>query len=177
MTFSRKLGIMGFIVFSFFYPGSQNRAAFADVVARYRIPLKLVEYRPVVVKKTDGTLKSELKPFKQKQVTLRARIDIPNHFYIGEWHIETVPVKFTNHDKKYRLLVRFSKVYGVKGTLEESVGFLELDGNLKGKNYLYQFHGYAKKTFKSKNLKLLLQIELGSENKNLARSKSRIKAR
>ena len=133
----------------------------ASKAARVRIPIKLISYEKVLVKNTQGISREEYKKAGELKHTLRARIERTNHFYIGKWHIETIPESWNREKKTYRTRLRFYRRYGNERDLEEYVGFTVAFGVLRGDDYLYQFEGFRSASFKDRFTHPILDVEVG----------------
>lgn len=103
------------------------------VPARVRLPLRLVTFQTVVATDREGKRQPAFIPRAGVFRTIRARIDKPNHFFVGEhgeWHVETVPVRFAKADKRLTARLNISKQVDRTGTVEEFLGSLEVTGML-----------------------------------------------
>ncbi len=134
----------------------------APRMAQVRIGLKLIPYQPMAVKGKDG--KTTLKPqaLATIQHTLRARIERVNHFYFGDWHVETIPEAWSRETMKYRVKLRFYKRYGAGKDLEEMVGHTIVQGTLEGRNYLYELKGNVTTRFKNRRGEPVLAATIGT---------------
>lgn len=113
----------------------------APRIARVRIPIELTSFAKFNLRDQLGRMRVQFRPVKTKKHVLRARIETPNHFYVGDWHIETVPVAWSKKEKLLTLKVRFYKRYGNHKKLEEVVGDTQVKGLLEGEDFLYDFLG------------------------------------
>ena len=133
----------------------------APRMARVRIHLKLIPYDKIVVRDKQGQFKEKFRPIKKLNHVLRARIERPNHFYVGDWHIETVPMKWDQNLKKLKVKLRFYKRYGEGRNLEEYLGNAILSGTLVGKDFLYVVKGRKNALFKNRKNNPVLAVEIG----------------
>src|SRR5690606_23413848 len=62
--------------------------------AKVRIPIRLVPYHEVMVKDQNGRSKIEFREGLELNHTLRAGINVKNHFYVADYHIEAVPLQW-----------------------------------------------------------------------------------
>ena len=99
--------------------------------ARIRIGLRLTPFKKVVTRFQDGTTKVRHVPDTLIRRTLRARLDKTNHFFLGEWHIETKPERWQRESRHYQVRLSLSRRYGALGQLEESVGQVIVRGTLE----------------------------------------------
>ena len=142
-------------------PLTDVRAEAEDV--RVRIPLKLTAFEQIIVKNTAGQRRYEHKPLAATRYNFKATIDRANHFYVGDWHIETTPEKWDHASKQWTVSLNFFKRYGADQELEENVGKMALVGRLNGKDNLYTFEAQGAQTFRDKNGQPLLQVEINSK--------------
>jgi hypothetical protein len=101
------------------------------VPARVRILVKVTPFEKVIVQSPRGIQTYTFKPGQEIVHTLRARINRPNHFYFGEWHVSSTPLSFRKDTKQYRVRLNFQKIYGAAANLEESIGDIEVAGVLQ----------------------------------------------
>jgi len=102
--------------------------------ARVRIGLRITPFEKVTTRNKDDTTSNRFIPTEPIRHTLRARLNKPNHFFIGEWHIETKPVVWIKKTRKYQVQLAIHRRYGAFGQLEEFIGSVTLDGVLDGGN-------------------------------------------
>lgn len=133
---------------------------------RVRIGLRLVPYRKLLYSGERGP-ETKFKPDQAITHTLRARMDRPNHFFLGEYHIETNPIAWDKQAGIYKIKLNFFRRFGSYGQIEESIGALELNGRLKGAKGLYVIHGLASAQFKDKRGQPVVDLIAGyAEKKN-----------
>jgi len=141
-------------------------------VARVRVPLRLTRFEPIVVQNQQGTRHMEHKSLAPIAYNLRATINRSNHFYLADWHIETVPMKWEKDTRKWQVEIKFYKRYGQDQELEEFVGTMPLQGRLIGEDRLFTLETQAKLQFNNKRGSPVLTVEAGSianEKGNVAR--------
>jgi hypothetical protein len=139
-------------------PGPQN------IGAKVRIAIKLKPFEKFLVQGKNQRQRVSFRSVDTIRHMLRARIEQTNHFYIGDWHVETVPVKWSRAELTLEMNVRFYKRYGDSRELEEYVGHLPMVGQLvPGKqDGLYLFRGRARKQFQNKHGQPIIAVELGT---------------
>lgn len=145
----------------------------ADDAIRVKVPLKMTVYEPIVVKNQEGVRRIEHKALAAIKYNFKSTIDRTNHFYVSDYHIETIPQKWDSATKNWTVEVNFFRRYGEGQELEEAVGSLTVRGKLDGARRLYTLQGKAKQTFNDKTGKPLLSVEMDSlqspEKGNIAR--------
>jgi hypothetical protein len=146
--------------------GSNDNKPAQDSAAkqrRVRIPVKLTPYHKVLVKsRKGGELQERVVAMGTLSHHLRARIERTNHFYVKDWHIETIPQKLDMNSGKYLMQLRLYQVFGEGRDLEEYVGQLQLEGMLAKGNDILAFVGHGKANFKNKSGMNLIDIEVGA---------------
>ncbi|MBF0442525.1 MAG: hypothetical protein HQK54_11520 [Oligoflexales bacterium] len=159
-------------VFGIVEPNLKNKTASENKIepfdstdagaVRVRIPLKMITYEKVIVQKPNGESRLENKKSQVIRYTIRGRIERANHFYVGRWHIETIPLSWAQKTKKYKTKLRFYKIYGDSPELEEYLGNVIASGQLEGDNRLYNLIGFAGSSFNDKNNNPVLDVEVGA---------------
>lgn len=139
------------------FPVQQER------VVRVRIPLQIQSYEKVVVTDHKGMSRYQYKPLPLLKHHLRARLERKNHFYVGSWHIETVPEKWDRITKQYAVKLRIYKRYGEGRELEELIGKVDVNGKVEGKDLLYNFKGFAAAAFKNREGHPVLDLGVGHD--------------
>jgi hypothetical protein len=127
---------------------------------RVRIGLRLTPYRKVVYSTEIGT-ETKFKPDSILSHTLRARMDRPNHFFVSDFHIETVPLTWDKAAGIYKMRLTFFRRFGASGQIEEAVGKVELGGHLKGQKGLYVLEGIVTEHLKNKRGQPVVDITAG----------------
>lgn len=145
----------------------------SDDAIRVRVPLKMTQFEQIVIKNQDGIRRVEHKPLQPVRYNFKATIDRSNHFYLNDFHVETVPVKWEHDSKEWTIAVHFYKRFGEGQELEELVGSMDIKGKLDGANKLYTMKAKGKSEFKNKQGYSVLAVEIDSsalaEKGNIAR--------
>lgn len=118
-------------------------------IARVRVPFRVRGYDKLLVKKLHGKVEEFHRPSAYRSYRLRTRLDKKNDFYVGPWHIESIPIRWSKEKKFWKVQIRIHKMYGKSKELEEFVGSTSVGGTVRGKNLLYDFQG--RKGLKFKN--------------------------
>ena len=123
----------------------------SDQPPRVRIGLRLTPFKKVTTRNKDGTASNRFVPVEPIRHTLRARLNKPNHFFIGEWHIETKPITWIKKTRKYQVQLSVHKRFGAFGQLEDFVGNVTLDGVLdEGDDNVHVLLGVARQRLRDK---------------------------
>lgn len=130
--------------------------------ARVRIPLRLVRYETVVLQDLDGVKRMEQKALAPLSYNLKATVNRSNHFYIADWHIESVPMKWEREARQWTVELKFYKRYGQEQELEEFIGNLPLNGRLVGEDKLFTLDAKAHQKFNNKRGNPVLLVEAGA---------------
>lgn len=141
-------------------------------VARVRVPLRLTRFESIVVENAEGTRRMEYKAMAPVSYTLRATINRSNHFYLEDWHIETIPMKWEKESRHWQVEVKIYKRYGQEQELEEFIGTQSLKGRLVGEDRLFTLETQSRQQFNNKRGSPILLLESGSiavEKGNVAR--------
>ena len=124
-----------------------------------RLNIKIFNIRP--------NHKNQAKGF-EKLLTLkhilRAKIEKPNHFYVGDYHIVTEPFVYSKIHRRLGMRLSFYQRFGTYKQLEESIGQMEIRGDLRGKGPIGHFVGYSQKIFKDKKGQPILEVQLGKQD-------------
>lgn len=119
--------------------------------AKVRIGLRMTPFKKVVTRNRDGSVDQRFVPIEPLRHTLRARINKTNHFFVGEWHIESEPTKWVRKTRHYEVKLNIYRRYGAFGQLEENVGTVELAGTLdEERDNVYVLLGTARKRLRDK---------------------------
>jgi hypothetical protein len=130
--------------------------------ARVRIGLRLTPFKKVTTRQKDGSTSSRFIPIEPIRHTLRARLNKPNHFFIGEWHIETKPVTWIKKTRKYQVQLSVHRRFGAFGQLEDFVGNVTLDGVLdEGDDNVHVLLGVARQRLRDKFGHPILDVVAG----------------
>jgi hypothetical protein len=141
-------------------------------VARVRIPLRLTRFEPIIVQNAQGTRRMEYKAMAPVPYTLRATINRSNHFYLADWHIETIPMKWEKETRNWQVEIKVYKRYGQEQELEEFIGTHSMQGRLLGNDKLFTLETQTRQQFNNKRGSPVLMLETGSiavEKGNVAR--------
>jgi len=128
---------------------------------KVRIGLKLSPFSKVQLQDQSGKKHIKFKPDAEIKRTLRARIDMPNHFVVENYHVESIPLKWIRKTQSYAVRLSFSKRYGEYGEVEEHLGTIDVAGRLSGKDGVYILMGASAKTIKNDRDEPLLKIVAG----------------
>ncbi len=130
---------------------------------RIRIPLSLKGFERVPAVSTGAASKDTrdvIVARRPQQFNLKARLDRLNHFYFGDWHIETTPMGKTAMGEVIMKL-SLSRTYGDGHELEEHVGDLNVQGGLtRIEPGLYGFMGKAGARFTGRSGDLMAEIQV-----------------
>lgn len=114
--------------------------------AQVRIALSLTTWQKFTPHGAQG--KSVFRPAATRKLTLRAALDRPSHFYVGDWHFVTRPVFWSRQTRKYKTQLTIFQRLGKERKVEEKIGTLMASGTLKAYRDLYILQNFQKKTFK-----------------------------
>lgn len=134
-----------------------------------RLPIKLTTFKEVSIKKPDNTLVKKSVVASSLNRLLRSDLVKENHFYIEDYHIETTPISWNKQWSRYSVNLSIYKRYGEYKQLEELVGTVEVEGKLTGKTPIYEFDGRVSKRFLNKLGRPIVEVNVGSVQKNLAK--------
>jgi hypothetical protein len=133
-----------------------------EPVQRVRIPIQLQGWNSVgsTIKEAGRQARIPSKPLNH---VLRARIEKSNDFYLGDWRIETTPVRWLKNTNQYQVRLEIYRRFGESGQVEESVGVLNLSGVLqKQEDGLFVMGGSSKRKFFDKEGQPVLEIQAGT---------------
>ena len=143
---------------------------------RVRIPVVFKGWTEIDTTSVDGKpIKSKI-PSKPISHVLRARMEQSNDFYVGDWRVQTIPVRWLRGTNQYQVKLEVFRRYGEAGQLEESMGHTILTGILEPQaDGLFLIKGTARRSFRDRSGKPLLDFEAGqpapAETKPIAVSK------
>ncbi|MCY4379979.1 MAG: hypothetical protein OXC40_00180, partial [Proteobacteria bacterium] len=110
-------------------------------------------------------------PFIKK--TLRAHLERPNHFIVGPYHIETIPLRFQRKDHRYMIRLSFTERFGKREHIEKHLGYLDVEGILlkqkptpASKQSLYLLIGQATKNFFNNSSEPTTHVTVGFPGNN-----------
>ena len=98
---------------------------------RVRIGLHLTPFKKIITRQANGSSETRLMPGEPMRHTLRARLNETNHFFIGNWHVETVPLSLIRKTRHYQVRINVYERYGDYGQLEENLGSVTVSGVLE----------------------------------------------
>jgi hypothetical protein len=147
-----------------------------NATSRVRIPVVFKGWTEVDTTGVDGKPMKSRIPSKPVSHVLRARMEQSNDFYVGDWRVQTIPVRWLRHSNQYQVKIEVFRRYGEAGQLEESMGHTLLTGILEPQaDGLYLINGAARRSFRDREGKPLLDFEAGQpprpESKPVAVSK------
>ena len=117
--------------------------------AQVRIALSLTPWQKFVPRTHRG--QPTYRRAKTRKLTLRAALDRPSHFYVGDWHFVTRPVLWSRQARQYKTRLTIFQRLGKDRKVEEKIGTLVAAGTLKAYRDLYILQNFQKKTFKDAN--------------------------
>ena len=117
--------------------------------AQVRIALTLIPWQKFVPHNNRG--QPTYRRTKERKLTLRAALDRPSHFYVGDWHFVTRPVFWSRQTRQYKTRLTIFQRLGKDRKVEEKIGSLVAAGTLKAYRDLYILQNFQKKTFKDAN--------------------------
>lgn len=145
--------------------------------AQVRIALSLTPWQKFVPHNNRGL--PSYRRTKERKLTLRAALDRPSHFYVGNWHFVTRPVLWSRRTRQYKTRLTIFQRLGQDRRVEEKIGTLVATGTLKAYRDLYILQNFQKKTFKDANGNPRLRVVMGfthdSRQKRLATSRAKKK--
>ena len=132
-------------------------------VAKVRLPIKLTNFEQIIIRNPQGVQRIEHKSLAPVNYNLRATINHSNHFYISDWHIETVPMKWDKDKKLWDAQIKFYKRFGQDQELEEFVGTMSIAGKLldRDQGMVYLLETKGRQQFQNKRGNPLLLAEVG----------------
>lgn len=142
---------------------AEAKAAAAEAgPPKVRMGLRLTPFHRVVTKRPDGTSETRFVLGEPQRHTLRARLNQSNHFFVGEWHVETVPTRWIRKTQRYEVKLNLFRRYGAFGQLEENVGSIELAGTLQEQpDHVFVLLGVAKQRLRDKSGNPYLDVVAG----------------
>lgn len=143
----------------------------AEEIQRVRIPVFMQAWNTVSSKALDGTQKSAKIAAKPLNHILRARMERPNDFYLGDWRIQTTPIRWLKSSNQYQVRLEIFRRYGEAGQVEESLGTMNLSGVLqKQGDGLYTIQGSTRRRFNDQQSQPVLDIEAGNPANNIEKA-------
>ena len=122
-----------------------------DQPVRVRIGLRLTPFKKLLGKQKEGAPETHYVPMEPLRHTLRARLNKPNHFFVGDYHVETKPLKWVRKSRRYEVQLDLYRRYGAFGQLEEFIGSVNLNGVLEEQeDKVFVLLGTARQRFRDK---------------------------
>ncbi len=118
--------------------------------AQVRIPIQITNYEKVQVRDPQNKVATKVVALKPVVQTLRARMDRTNHFYLKDYRVETIPLKWKRSDNLFTVQLNIFKRFGEYKLLEEQFANITMQGKLVGKDKLFVLHGTARITVQNK---------------------------
>lgn len=132
-------------------------------VQRVRIPVTMQAWNSVQARASDGRSKESKIATKPLNHVLRARIERPNDFYLGDWRIQSTPIRWLKNTNQYQVRLEIYRRFGEAGQVEESLGTMNVTGVLsKQADGLYVLEGSSRRRFTDRNGQPLLDMEAGT---------------
>ena len=149
-------------------PGGMPKLESLEAIQRVRIPVVLQAWGTVTTKGRDGGKQESRIAQKPISHVLRARIEKPNDFYVGDWRIQTTPIRWIKATGQYQVRLELYRRYGEGGQIEENLGSVNLTGLLeKQADGLYLVQGSAKRRFTDSSGQPVASLEIGDQNEAL----------
>ena len=131
---------------------------------RVRIPITLKTWQTVEAldaksQATTSRIVSQPVPH-----VLRARMERANDFYLGDWRVKSVPMRWLRNSQQYQVRLEVYRRLGETGQIEESLGSITLTGRLhKQQDGLYILNGTARRVFRNKSGDPILDFAAGQQ--------------
>lgn len=149
-------------------PGGLPKIESMETIQRVRIPVSLQAWNTVSTKGRDGTKQDSRIAQKPLTHVLRARIEKSNDFYVGDWRIQTTPIRWLKSTGQYQVRLELFRRFGEAGQIEESLGSVNLTGILqKQSDGLYMVQGTAKRRFNDSTGQPVANLEVGHQDESL----------
>ncbi len=136
---------------------------------RVRILLKLTPYETVNVRAPGGETITKQVPLQPVEHILRARLEQTNHFYFGQWHVETVPLRWQKATAQYAVQLNVYKRFAPHNEVEEKIGAIRVDGHLEEAGpKLYTLMGGSKQDIADPMGQRVLAVAAGTQTQPAA---------
>ena len=112
-----------------------------------RVGIKLLPFIHAKIQNLNGEIGEIVRPGTETTRTLRMRMNSPNHFVIGDYHIESEPLSYIKATRQFEVRLKLAKRLGLDAGVEESLGHLDVKGVLAGDNGVYILKGASAKQF------------------------------
>jgi hypothetical protein len=134
----------------------------SSATQRVRIPVTLKAWNELDARSADGkSVKTKIIGQPVKHV-LRARLENSNDFYLGDWRVQTTPIRWLRRSNQYQVKLEVFRRFGESGQLEETMGSVTLTGILdKQDDGLFMLNGTARRVFRDKNGDPILEFDAG----------------
>jgi hypothetical protein len=130
--------------------------------AKVRIGLRLTPFEKIVARGEGGATEKRFVPIEPLRHVLRARLNKVNHFYVGDWHVQTEPTKWVRKTRAYEVRLSIYRRYGAFGQLEEQVGTVDLAGMLTQQpENVFVLNGVARKRLRDRFGQPVLDVVAG----------------
>jgi hypothetical protein len=137
-------------------------AAAAQQPAKVRIGLRLTSFEKIVARGEGGATETRFVPMEPLRHVLRARLNKMNHFYVGDWHVQTEPTKWVRKTRAYEVRLSIYRRYGAFGQLEEQVGTVDLAGVLTPQpENVFVLNGVARQRLRNRFGQPVLDVVAG----------------
>ncbi len=133
-----------------------------DDVIKIRIPLLVTPFKLIASKGLVGEQGFVSVPEIGKRHSLLAQINKPNQFFLGDYRVETTPIKLLRASQLYSVKLDLYRLFGEYGQLEEFLGTFTAHGKMElSKPNLYILSGVSKFQFRDSSGKLLVELMAG----------------
>lgn len=130
---------------------------------RVRIALKLTPYESVNMRSPGGQSIAKQVALQPVEQILRARLEQTNHFYFGNWHVESVPLRWQKATSQYSVQLNVYKRYGRGSEIEEKIGSIRVDGQLEESGLkLYTLVGTSQSEIANSHGTKVLELAAGT---------------
>lgn len=149
-------------------PDAKQKIESMETIQRVRIPVVLQAWSNVIAKGRDGAKQETRIAQKPISHVLRARIEKTNEFYVGDWRIQTTPIRWIKATGQYQVRLELYRRYGEGGPIEEKLGSVNLTGLLqKQADGLYLVQGSAKRRFTDSNGQPIASLQIGDQEESM----------
>src|SRR5439155_302280 len=118
--------------------------------------------KKVVTRTREGETETRFVPMEPLRHTLRARVDKVNHFFVGDYHLESKPQRWVRKSRRYEVELAVYRRYGAFGQLEEYLGSTTVSGILEEQERnVFVLYGVGRKRLRDKFQAPVLDIVAG----------------
>ena len=129
---------------------------------KIRIPLIVTPFKLIASKGLIGEKGFVSVPEMSKRHNLIARINKPNQFFLGDYRVETTPLKLLKSSLLYSVKIDLYRLYGAYGQLEEFLGTFTAHGKMVAQDpTFYTLVGTSKFQFRDSAGKILVELAAG----------------